>query len=90
MTLEPHFRSVNTGGKPEGNSDLPNRFPLLLLVPRRTIPSKTASKCQLRGKFPRESGENKGKQECCLDTGELRGICAKKHQYGQQIISAPT
>lgn len=26
----------------------------------------------------------RGNQEHCLEIGELRGVCAKKHQYGQQ------
>jgi len=49
---------VSAGGKAEGNPDLPNRFSLLLML-RRAIPPKTARKCQLGERFPRESGEKR-------------------------------
>lgn len=54
------------------------------LVLGKAISPNKASKCQVGERIPRESGGKKGNLEYCLKLGKLRGVCAKKHQYGQE------
>lgn len=68
---EPSFRSVSARRKAEGST-----FPTDTLSPSGP---KTASICQLEERFPREF---EGK--FCLELGEMRGVCARKHQHGQK------
>lgn len=59
MALEPGFRSMSAGEKGEGNTDLPNRLTLFLLVLWRAVPPKTASKRQLEKIPQRIQGKKK-------------------------------
>lgn len=45
---------------------------------------KYSQQTSARREIPQGIWGKKGNQEHCLELGELRGVCAKKHQYGQE------